>query len=368
MYFVNLRGLMMKKNNQVRSRAIKRQVKKRSRKRKLILFILVPILLLVTATSVYALNMLNRAQTAVDNAYEDDGRDRSELREIDVDPGQDHVSILFIGIDQSEHRDNEGHALSDALVLATLNKDENSVKLLSIPRDSYVYIPEVGYNDKITHAHARGGSRATIDAVEGFLDIPVDYFVRLDFHAFVDVVDALGGITVDVPYELTESDSYDRRDSIHLLPGEQQVNGEEALALARTRKQDNDIERGRRQQMIMESILDKAVSIGSVNRLGNIIDAVGDNMATNLTFNEMTSFISYGISGHLNVETLNLEGSDLYLENSVGQNIYYYQLDEPHLAEVQTKLKTHLDLIDETDQYETNIDGETQTSPIENNN
>src|SRR5699024_7653135 len=117
----------------------------------------------------------------------------------------------------------------------------------SIPRDSYVYIPEVGYEDKINHAHAFGGHRATIDAVENLLDIPVDYWVKLNFNAFVDVIDAIDGIDVEVPYEFTESNSDDKRDSIHLFPGKQLVDGEEALALARTRKLDNDIERGKRQ-------------------------------------------------------------------------------------------------------------------------
>lgn len=335
---------MKNNNNEVNSRKGKRKTIKKNRKRKIWMSILIPIGILFIIVTAYALNLFGRAQRAVNDAYEDDGRERSELREFDVDPADNHVSVLFIGIDESDHRDNSGNALSDALILATLNKDENSVKLLSIPRDSYVYIPERGTHDKINHAHAFGGSKATIDAVEGFLNVPVDYFVRLNFHAFVDVVDALGGITVDVPFEFRESDSNDRRNSIHLYPGVQEIDGEEALAFARTRKMDNDIERGKRQQQVMEAILDKAVSIGSIMRFDNVIDAVGDNMSTSLSFNQMMSFISYGTSGELDVETLNLEGSDLWLPNSSGQRIYYFELDEEHLAETQRTLREHLEL------------------------
>src|SRR5690606_21377009 len=108
-----------------------------------------------------------------------------------------------------------------------------------------VYIPEVGYNDKINHAHAFGGPKATIETVEQLLDVPVDYYVKLNFHAFTEVVDVIGGITAEVPYELWESDSNDKKNAIHLLPGEQLLNGEQALALARTRKYDSDIERGK---------------------------------------------------------------------------------------------------------------------------
>src|SRR5699024_7601359 len=118
------------------------------------------------------------------------------------------------------------NGLSDALILATLNKDEKSVKLLSIPRDSYVEVP--GYNKtKINHAHSHGGPQLTIETVENLFDIPVDYFVKINFEAFIDVVDALNGITVDVPYELKEQNSKDKAGAIHLQPGEQLLDGEE---------------------------------------------------------------------------------------------------------------------------------------------
>lgn len=322
-----------------------RLIRKKRRKRRLLIWsILIPILLFVSVGFAYAFDLYSRAQSVVDGAYENDGRERSNLREFDVDPGSDHVSILFIGVDESDHRDNSGRSLSDALILATLNKDENSVKLLSVPRDSYVYIPEVGYKDKINHAHAFGGPIATIEALEGLLDIPIDYWVRLNFHAFVDVVDALGGVTFDVPYEFKESNSDDRRNSIHLMPGVQTVDGEEALALARTRKLDSDLHRGRRQQELMHAIFDKAVSIGSINKIGDVIDAVGDNMATNLNFNQLMSFASYGLSGNLNLESINIEGNDLWLANSRGQEIYYFELDETQLNEKKKLLQEHLDI------------------------
>src|SRR5690625_4586129 len=162
-----------------------------------------------------------------------------------------------MGVDSSDKRENAASARTDTLMLATLNKDAKSVKLISIPRDSYVYIPEVGYEDKINHAHAFGGTRSTIDTVENLLDIPVDYYVKVNFNAFVDVVDAIGGIDVEVPYEFKESNSKDKRDSIHLMPGEQTLDGEEALALARTRKQDTDVMRGQRQLEIVDAMVVK---------------------------------------------------------------------------------------------------------------
>src|SRR5699024_8237394 len=134
---------------------------------------------------------------------------------------------------------------------------------------------------KITHAHYYGGPKATVDSVEKFLNVPVDYYARVDFNAFIDVVDTLDGIEYDVPFEISEMDSNDVEGAIHLMPGEQTLNGEQALALARTRKYDSDIERGKRQQQIVKQISKKAISISSVLKLDNLIDAVGDNLTTN---------------------------------------------------------------------------------------
>ncbi|SDM55267.1 LCP family protein [Sediminibacillus halophilus] len=354
--------------NENKTRVRKRKVKKR---RKRFLFILIPILVLVGATTAYGAYLYNKADEVVSDSYEDDGRDKSDLRDKEVDPDIDNVSVLFIGVDESNKRDNEGSSRSDALMLATLNKDDKNVKLLSIPRDSYVYIPEVGYNTKINHAHAYGGPKASIEAVESLLDIPVDYYVKMDFEAFIDVVNALNGINVDVPYEMTEQDSNDTANAIHLYPGEQNLNGEEALALARTRKQDNDIERGKRQQEIIKAVIKKAANIGSITKYDDMMEAVGDNMTTNMRFSEMKSFISYGTSGSLDVETLNLEGSDSMIDG-----IYYYQLDETDLANKRIELRNHLDLestehpgddVNENSSYQNGTDSYTDYSDSDAN-
>ncbi|MBM7570436.1 LCP family protein [Aquibacillus albus] len=321
------------------SRIQKRKIKKSHRKK--ILWVLIPILFLLGATSVYGALLYNKAEEVMNESHVDDGRDKSERRTEAPDPKKDNVSVLFIGIDSSDKRGNQDSARSDALILATLNKEDKSVKLLSIPRDSYVYIPELGYSDKINHAHAYGGAKASIETVEELFDIPVDYYVRLNFEAFIDVVDSLNGITVDVPFELYEQDSNDRKNAIHLLPGEQQLNGEEALALARTRKLDNDIERGKRQQDIIKAIVKRAASLDSIFRYDDVIEAVGANMQTNMEFDEMKSFTSYR---SLDIEALTLKGSDYW-----PGDVYYYQLDEADVAAKSEILQNHLELNEETE-------------------
>jgi LCP family protein required for cell wall assembly len=317
---------------------VKRKKKRKLRKRAF--FILIPLLTLFLGVIAYGSYLYLKADSVLSDAYVEDDVEKSDLREEKVDPQIDNVSILIMGVDENDHRENAEAARTDALMVATLNEEDKSVNLVSIPRDSYVYVPEVGYETKINHAHAHGGPHATRETVEHLLDIPIDYYVRVNFHAFVDVVDALGGITAEVPYEFKESNSMDQRDSIHLMPGEQELDGEEALALARTRKLDNDIERGKRQQDIIKAMVEKTASVSSILKLDDVIDAVGSNMATNMTFSEMRSFLSYGTSGSsLQIDSMTLEGYDYQPAGT-----YYWQLDEVALSETRSMLQKHLEI------------------------
>jgi LCP family protein required for cell wall assembly len=307
---------------------------------------------LLICLSVFGIWLVKKAEFAANNAYTADGRDKSDLREEQVEPLNDNISILFIGIDDSAARNQSSDNIrSDALVLATLNNADKSIKLVSIPRDTYAYIPDSGRDDKITHAYAYNGPRSTIESVEGLLDVPVDYYMTMNFDAFVDVVDALGGIRAEVPYDMKEKDETDSHNAIELEEGIQQLNGSEALALARTRYYDNDIERGKRQQMILESIMDKALSAGSITRYGNVIEAVGDNMETNLTFRDMQAFFEYAKTGKPDVETMSVQGYD-----DMSTGIYYYMPDEESLEELQDILQGHLGLKPDTSNLSLNSD------------
>ena len=318
-----------------------RQEKKQSSRKRLALKISIfSVLTIVLVGAVYAVILQKKAVDAADRAYEAlDDRVKSDLRDEVVEPLKDNVSILFIGVDESEKRNQgDSNSRSDALLVATLNNKDKSVKLVSIPRDSKVYIPDRERNDKITHAHAFGGVPGTIKTVEGMLDIPIDYYVKMNFNAFIEVVDALGGIEAEVPYKLTELDENDKR-TINLEPGLQELNGKEALALARTRKMDSDIERGKRQQMILKSIMSQATSVKSITKYGDVIDAVGDNMKTNMTFTEMKSFFEYAKGGMPDVEMINISGS-----NDMSTGIYYWLPNEENLQEIIRDLRDHLDI------------------------
>lgn len=327
-----------------------------------VLLILATSLLICGAT--YGIYLTKKAENAANRAYEElGGREQSAKREYKVEPIEDNVSILFVGIDDSEVREQGAdHARSDALILATMNVETKTVKTLSIPRDSYVFIPSRKREDKITHAHAFGGTLSTIETVENLLDIPVDYYVRMNFNAFIDIVDALGGIEAEVPYSILELDEHDKR-VVQLEKGLQKLNGTEALALARTRKKDSDIERGKRQQEILKAIATQAAKPSSILKYDDLIDAVADNSKTNMTFSEMKSFLTYLSSGMPRIDSLYLAGEDDW---STG--VYYYKLDDESLHETIYTLKNHLGLEKNVDMSkEENEDNSTeQSKSIEN--
>lgn len=315
----------------------KKTSKKKSGKRlaiKIALLVSLSAFLVVVA---YGVSLTNKAADAANRAYEAiENRQKSDLRAENVKPVTDNVSILFMGVDESEKRMDDGNARSDALLVATLNNKEKTVKLISIPRDSYVYIPDRGRKDKITHAHAFGGTRGTVETVEGLLDIPIDYYVKMNFNAFIEVVDALGGIDVEVPYDRLELDENDKY-TIQLEQGMHRLDGRHALALARTRKLDTDVDRGKRQQMILEAIMKEATSVKSITKYGDVIDAVGDNMKTNMKFSEMKSFLEYAKGGIPQVKTITLAGTD-----DMSTGVYYWMLDEDFLEELKHEIQAHL--------------------------
>ncbi|MED1412270.1 MULTISPECIES: LCP family protein [Bacillus] len=329
-------------------------------KKKTKIIISVILLFLIVGGS-YTWFLVNKASSAVRNAAHDLARgDKSDLRDKAVKPITNNVSVLIMGVDESDVRGKEygGAIRTDALLLATFNKDSKTVKLLSIPRDTYTYIPVEKKKDKITHAHAfgstkngkDGGPQASIDAVENLMNVPVDYFVKFNFKSFIKIVDDLGGIEVDVPVEFTEQDSNDNAEAIHLKKGVQKLNGEEALALARTRHIDSDAMRGQRQQLVIEAILKKLTSVGSVTKVGNIIDDINGQFVTNLTFDDMLSFYKYGSDS--TIEKLQIQGEDCYMakgddtcsQSPGGGRTYYYNPDKKELANLTNELRSHLGL------------------------
>ena len=224
------------------------------------------------------------------------------------------------------------------MILSTFNQKKHQIRMLSIPRDTISYIPKVGYYDKITHAHAYGGPLAAMDSVEATMNVPVDYYVRINMKAFVEAVDELGGIYYDVPYNLNEPNS-DDTGRIKIKKGYQKLNGDQALAVARTRHHDSDLKRGQRQMELIKILFQKAQNLNSIDKLDNVISIVGKNAKHNLTQKEIKSLAKMYLGGNTEIKTSQLKGKDDYLND-----IYYYHPSVKSIMEYSNLLRNDLDL------------------------
>ena len=224
------------------------------------------------------------------------------------------------------------------MILSTFNQKKHQIRMLSIPRDTISYIPKVGYYDKITHAHAYGGPLAAMDSVEATMNVPVDYYVRINMKAFVEAVDELGGIYYDVPYNLNEPNS-DDTGRIKIKKGYQKLNGDQALAVARTRHHDSDLKRGQRQMELIKILFQKAQNLNSTDKLDNVISIVGKNAKHNLTQKEIKSLAKMYLGGNTEIKTSQLKGKDDYLND-----IYYYHPSVKSIMEYSNLLRNDLGL------------------------
>lgn len=314
--------------------------KRKSRYRKIIRTILAFVFITLLFTGSVVAYFAVKVQNVTSSSPELERGVKSELREEVVNPRQDNFSVLFLGVDD---RDGNLQGRTDAMILATFNATDRTVKMISIPRDSLVEIPGRPNKDKINHAHAFGGLDLAIDTVEHLFGIPVDYYVKLNFTAFVEIVDALGGVEVEVPFTFSEMNSQDQHNAITLHEGLQTLNGEEALAFARMRLKDptGDIGRGERQQEIIKAVIKKAATISSIASYNDIFESLEDHLETNIGFTNILSLHSYA-SSLKNIESLKLEG-----ESTTINGIYYYDLTEESVNDVSHQLKLHLGLEEE---------------------
>ncbi|MBU2702512.1 LCP family protein required for cell wall assembly [Sporomusaceae bacterium BoRhaA] len=191
------------------------------------------------------------------------------------------VNILVLGVDERD--DDVGR--SDTTLLLTVDSKEKQASLLSIPRDSRVKIPGHGY-DKINAAYAYGGHRLSEQTVADFVGVPVDYYLLINFAAFDKIVDAIGGVDINVEKRMHYEDPYDKL-VIDLKPGMQHLDGKTAIQYVRYRDEEGDIGRVGRQQKFMKAILDQVTSPMVIPRIPGIIAEVASAVKTDLTIGDM---------------------------------------------------------------------------------
>lgn len=201
-------------------------------------------------------------------------------------PGEsgNRINILLVGIDDGEIANprNSPHR-SDSMLLLGVHKGTGAVSMLSIPRDTRVAIPGHSSSDKFGHSFAYGGVDLTIATIREFLKVPVHYYVVADWQGFIRVVDALGGVDLNVEADMNYEDPYANL-KIHLKKGFQHLNGQQAGQYVRFRHDEmGDIGRVSRQQKFLKALATQAIRPGNIIRLPQIIKILGESVQTNMT-------------------------------------------------------------------------------------
>lgn len=192
--------------------------------------------------------------------------------------GNEQVNILFLGVD---NRDKDVTPRSDTMLLLSFNPETKRASLLSIMRDTYVNVPGHGKN-KINSAFAIGGPSLAVKTVQDFLQVPVQYYVVTDFKGFEGIVDAIGGvdINVEIPMDHPDDGVYD----IHLKPGLQHLNGKEALQYVRYRGDPRaDFARTERQRKFAKEVLKELKTPLTLIRFPSMLQAAEPYVQTNMT-------------------------------------------------------------------------------------
>lgn len=225
---------------------------------------------------------------------------------------RDKATIMIMGVDERE--DDVGR--SDTLMIATIDPETNQAALLSIPRDTRVKIKGHGY-DKINAAYAYGGHNLTQATVENFLGVRMDHYIIINPHAFQRIIDAIGGIDIDVEKRMYYKDPWDDDGGlvIDLYPGMQHMDGKTAESYVRYRDEEGDIGRIGRQQKFMRAIMDKLTSPAILPRLPAIIHEVLSSVRTDLSFRQILEFAGALKNAQKNgLKTDMVPGRPLYID------------------------------------------------------
>ena len=201
---------------------------------------------------------------------------------------QDGIThIMIMGVDRRS--DDVGR--SDTLMVASVDTAKEKAALLSIPRDTRVAIEGNG-NDKINHAYAFGGHKLTQKSVEGLLGVKIDHYILIDTRAFERIIDAIGGIDINVRKRMHYEDPWDDDGGliIDFYPGEQHMDGKKAMEYVRYRDGEGDIGRIGRQQTFMKAVLAKLISPDMLPRLPQVIEEVRTSMETDMSAMELLGF------------------------------------------------------------------------------
>ena len=342
----------------------------RKKKRKVIRtikkFLLLTLSLLIIGGVVYVGNIGWNFYKLMTNIGGDDGDSATIVDDVNTEPFA--VLISGIGTNGVDNQDN----LADSINVIAVNPKGSFAEIVSIPRDSYLQrgstCEYARYYDKITHS---GYSTSCMEStMEELFDIEINYYVNLNFNGFVEIVDALGGVEMNVPDLRDGFNDYpgapydDIPDPYYLQDGTQwcehdrarnpfaicfnqfglqQVNGEQSLALARSRHYDSDFARSLRQTELIKAILQKLNSSSTLFSIDRLLAAVTGNVETNVAPNQFMDFIElarklFSSDNGFEIRTTQLDGESGTFDGEISGELSYNRVTIPSIEDIRQKL------------------------------
>jgi LCP family protein required for cell wall assembly len=293
-------------------RMVDPRIRRMRRRRRLAVSVLVLVAILV-AGAVSAFAYVRGLEKKINRVTLEDPELASMLQE-NVEPPGDPFYILLMG---SDRRPGEKWARSDTLIVARIDPKARKIQMISIPRDTRVMIPG-RHLDKINAAPSWGGPKLAIQTVKEFTGLPISHYLSIDFQGFQSVVNAIGGVWFDVKERMYDADApaWSRKNAV-VEKGYQKLDGFHALVLVRSRHQyaDGDFSRMRNQQAFLKAFAKQALDFKNVFSAPAIIQALSDNLDTDMTTSEMVSLVQQfkGLNDG-DIEAVTMPGSGAFID------------------------------------------------------
>lgn len=320
--------------------------------KKILLMLAAIIVTTVVALGVYVTTAYNFSTSELAKTFKDYKTSGSGSNAIEQTKP---FSILLMGVDTGDsERQSTWEGNSDSMILVTVNPKTKKTTMTSLERDVLIELTGPEDNDmngvqaKLNAAYASGGAQMAIMTIQDLLDINIDYYMQINMQGLVDLVDAIGGITVTNDFNFPISISENEPEyTATVEPGTHKINGEQALVYARMRYDDpeGDYGRQKRQREVIQKVLKKILALDSVSSYKKILSAVSKNMQTNIEISSSTIPSLLGYTDALKtIKTYQLKG-----EGQTINGTSYEIVSSDHLLEIQNIIKKQLGLEESTE-------------------
>ncbi|PLT47711.1 Cell envelope-associated transcriptional attenuator LytR-CpsA-Psr, subfamily M [Paenibacillus pasadenensis] len=263
-------------------------------------------------------NALNNLQKDPENSIFEQFENDAQLEKPPEWEGTERVNILIMGGDGRAKKTSKEPARSDSMIVVSIDPVTKKAHLFSLLRDTWVDIPGHGQG-RANEAIVYGGYKLSMQMISELTGLEIQYYVYTEFEGFKSLVDAIGGINIDVEKNMRYTDNADgNRYDIDLKKGYQELNGDQALQYVRFRHDaTSDFTRTERQRKFLSAVADKMKNFGNITQLSTIIRKVSPFVETNLSANEMARLAKLGLGLH-NAGTAQLPPSKLLADERVG--------------------------------------------------